>query len=167
MINNNIIHVVSHFHFNEYCEENNINDMNVETDNSDKAFISIVGTKDCTEALGIEENEHWFKEEHSNVLNLDFDDTVKDMVNNGVNIKAMSEEQAKKTVEFIENNLGKEFFCHCLAGISRSRGVASFIEENYKEQNYSVEDCGYTRPNRDVIAKLNKVLWERNGKLED
>lgn len=157
------IYVLSNFLFDQLCENNGWNDDNVES-LSDKAFISIVGTKDCTDALGITEQEHWFKENHSNVLNLNFDDTIEDMVYKGVNIKAMSNDQAKETVEFIENNIGKTFYIHCLAAISRSAGVASFIEENYKEQDYSVDDCGYTRPNRDVVAKLNRVIWERNFK---
>lgn len=159
------IYVLSHVLFNQRCEENKWTDENVETLN-DKAFISIVGTPDVTTALEIDMTEHWFKENHNNVINLNFDDVSEDFMYKGALCKALSDEQAKELVAFIENNIGKEFYIHCLAGISRSRGVAKFIADNYVEYKDSVCDNGYGRPNASVVSKLNHVLWEKHFKTE-
>ena len=75
------------------------------------------------------------KKNHINVLNLEFDDVTEDTEFNGHLLKAMTEEQAQKCVDFIENNIGKHIYIHCRAGISRSGAIAKFIVEFYNENN--------------------------------
>lgn len=146
--------------FDEICKKNNWNDDNVGTLN-DKAFISIIGTKDVQEQYLREYHEHWFKENHPNVLNLEFDDVKHDIEFDDYKAYVITNEQAKQIVEFIENNLGKQFFIHCLAGISRSGAVRDFIYRNYDYYKDS-EGGEHIRPNVEVLRKLNRVLWNRN-----
>lgn len=154
------IFVMSHFNFELEMEKNGWNDENIDTI-EDCAFISIVGKQECLDLMDINEREHYFKLPHSNVLNLEFDDTVKDMVYKGAHIWAMTEEQAKQTVEFIEKNIGKKFYIHCLAGISRSGACGTFIESNYEEYKDTLFEKWKLRPNVDVLAKLNRTLWSK------
>lgn len=150
--------VLSHQDFNDLCKSNSWSDDNIES-LSNLAFISIVGTPEVTEALSIKMTKHWFKEDHSNVLNLDFDDVSEDDVIRGIHVKAISPEDSKRTVEFIERNKDRSFYIHCLAGVSRSRGIAKFIEDNFDD--FEVIDNGHARPNPGVLGSLNHILWER------
>lgn len=122
--------VYNHKNFDTFCSHNAITDDNVETIFNNCAFISIIGTKNCLECyLNEKSTKHWFKENHSNVLNLEFDDIDEDIKVNGILYKALSAKQSLQLYEFIENNLGKTFFVHCRAGKSRSQAVAKFINE--------------------------------------
>ena len=155
-----IITVLSHQRFDEKMEEMGVNDSNVETF-EDYAFISIIGTDECLKwYLHEEGTKHWFKEEHDNVLNLEFDDLENDIEYFGHTFKAMSEEQAEKTFHFIERNLGRNFIIHCRAGMSRSQGVAFFIKDTYNDW-FKEEQPSMNRDfaNKGVIRKLNKLIW--------
>lgn len=163
------VNVKSQCDFDLECEAAGINDSNVENI-KDTAFISIIGTPEILESYLNEPNtEHWFKEEHSNVLNLEFDDVSKDRTfeyENGYGEKitihafAMSKEQAKKCVDFIENNLGKNFKIHCRAGVSRSAAVGEFITQMY-EQYQHIKLMG--TPNSGVLADLKNEFYRRNN----
>ena len=156
----NKIHVLSHVLFNELCEQHNLNDTNIEN-HTDCAFISIVCTPDVVKYYkGEISGKHWFKQGHPNVLNIEFDDVLSDLIINDTEAKAITFEQAKDIVSFIERNLGKDFYIHCTAGISRSGAVATFIEENYDDYKGCLKDAGHLRPNSDVLCKLNSVLWD-------
>lgn len=147
--------------FEELCYINNWND---ETSGMmyNTAFISIIGTPDVLKYyLEEEDTTHWFKSNHENVLNLEFDDVDHDMEFHGKKAFAMTDEQAQQIVEFIENNFGKNIYIHCRAGVSRSQAITKFIEENYGYTNIT-EVNG--KPNVDVLAKLNRVLWNRKFK---
>lgn len=151
------ITVYPHIYFDDYCETNGINDTNVENEHNDKAFISIVNTPGNMKAWNNSaDREHWFKEKHSNVLNLVFDDTPKDIFYKGVWWLAISPEDALKTVEFIEDNLGKDFIIHCVAGQSRSQAVAHFIVDKYSERYSTIKNRTET-PNRGVLRELNNA----------
>ena len=63
--------VLSHYLFDEQMMKMGINNDNVEQTNM--AFISIIGTEECIKYWIMEDDKHYFKD-HSNVLNLDFDD---------------------------------------------------------------------------------------------
>lgn len=162
-MNDKSIRVLPHSRFDEELKSLGINDSNVESDAGDKAFISIIGTPECLKYyLHEEDTAHWFKDDHSNVINLDFDDIEGDVVYEGHTFKAMTDEQAERLVKFIEDNLGKDFIIHCRAGVSRSQGVGAFIYDNYRE-HFSEEQPTMIRrwANQGVIAKLNKVLMRR------
>lgn len=148
--------------FDEEMERMKLDDSNVE-DVKDKAFISIIGTPECLAYyLNEPDTKHWFNDNHSNVLNLDFDDLGEDRVYEGHLFKAMSDEQAEDVVRFIEDNLGKDFIIHCRAGKSRSQAIGLFILSNYNKHfaNYQPAVEPYFA-NKGVLRKLNRILWKR------
>ena len=159
------VYVYSQPTFDEYCQNNNLNDSNVENLN-DEAFISIIGTKQVNEDyLNEYDIKHYFNENHANVLNLEFDDVSEDREWNGIHIKAMTEEQAKECVEFIERNLGKNFKIHCRAGVSRSQALGYFIRTCYEEYENAEEnpDNPHITHNVGVLAMLKRELYKRKG----
>lgn len=158
------IYVFSHDEFDILCKNMGWDDSNVESLN-DYAFISIVGTEACRKEYLQDETSHWFKNEHSNVLNLEFDDLEKDLTWHGFEFKAMTEDDAKKSLEFIEQNIGKNFYIHCKAGASRSQGffraIVDLFNDVYKE------DCGRNdnpclTPNNHVVRLLKRAFYEKN-----
>lgn len=153
------VEAFSHYLFDKMCENKKINDFNVGCI-QDKAFISIVGTKDVQEYYLEEKEYHWFKHKHSNVLNLEFDDVDEDKEWDGHVAMAITDEQAEEIVNFIEENLGKNFLIHCRAGMSRSQAIKHFIVSNYEEyKDVPLDTC--STPNVCVLRKLNAVLWNR------
>lgn len=156
--------------FDEFCKNEGINDDNVE-DFKDEAFISIIGTPEVLEYYLHEGNtKHWFKSNHSNVLNLEFDDVSEDReftFDNGLNesitvhAKAMTEEQAKQCVDFFNKNNGRKFRIHCRAGMSRSVGVGRVIVDFYDLYNdcKGKEYIDRMHPNVGVTSALKKVIY--------
>ena len=61
------------------------------------------------------------------VLFLEFDDTEPQSMMRDVDV-LYTEEQAAKVARFVRRNSERELLIHCLAGISRSVGMASAIE---------------------------------------
>ena len=165
--------VFNHIDFDNFCAQQSLNDNNVE--NNNYAFISIIGTQEIIEDyLGEYDTKHHFNENHSNVLNLEFDDVSEDREfeyetldgkNKVLHAKAISEGQAKECVDFIENNVGKTFIIHCRAGRSRSQAFFRFITDFYEEYN----DCEGNKdnpchsPNIDVLAKLKRAFYTKHG----
>ena len=157
--------VYSHHDFDKLCESLDMNDSTIHMFN-DLAFISIIGTPEVLSKYLHEENtKHLFNTDHDNVLNLDFDDVEKDQTVCGIQAKAITEKQAEKCVEFIENNLGKTFIIHCRAGKSRSQAVSAFITQMYDEY----KDCPGNpdnpclTPNMGVLSALKRILYKRLG----
>jgi len=163
------IDVFSHCYFEEMCEKDNLNDENVENEKN-KAFIDIIGTRECLiYYLDEADTKHYFKG-HQNVLNLEFDDIGDDVMYNGHHFKTMTMEQAEKTIDFIENNIvnGVTYFriC-CRAGMSRSRAIAEFIYRYCKENNIELEYADRndytTMYNNGVLLRLNHAYWKKHG----
>lgn len=155
---------LSHTDFDVMCYEKSINDDTVENFTND-AFISIICTEECRKYYLEDDTSHWFKNHHNNVLNLEFDDLTEDFVYKGHLFKAMNEEQADKCVEFIENNIGKNIFVHCTAGISRSGALVSFIHDFYNENNcYDrfKNDNSQIRPNNHVLTLLKRAYYKKH-----
>ena len=137
------------------CVERGIDDSNVEDFEND-AFISIIGTTDDSyDMVG----RHHFMENHKNVLNLEFDDVEKDIEVGGYSFKAITDEQAEAIVKFIIDNKGKDFYVHCLAGISRSGAVGTFIFDFFKDDDTKFVSRPKIRPNIEVLSKLKKNYW--------
>lgn len=161
------VEVLSHFLFDEKMKELMLDDNNVE--DSNMAFISIIGTPECLKYyLDEEETKHYFKD-RQNVLNLDFDDISKDVLYNGHLFKTMTMEQAEKSVDFIEkiiNNDVDEIIIHCRAGMSRSRAFGEWIYRYCKEHNVDVEYSDrndYTTIlNQGVLRRLNHAYWKKH-----
>ena len=152
------IHVLSQFVFDDRMRNLNLNDDNVE--NTDMAFISIIGTPECLKYyLEEEDTKHYFKE-HPNVINLDFDDISEDEIEwKGHIFKGLSMEQAEKLFDFIEKNIDKTFYIHCRAGYSRSQGVGHFINDFYKDEFESKSLLPHC--NEDVYRKLSKCYYKK------
>lgn len=159
--------VLSHYLFDRDMEKMGLNDENVE--NSNMAFISIIGTKECLiYYLDEGKTKHFFKN-HKNVLNLDFDDIDSDVIYNGHHFKSMTMEQAEMTVDFIEEVVNKgvdEIICHCRAGMSRSRAMAEFIYRYCIEHDIDVEyedrNDYTTMLNSGVLRRLNHAYWKKH-----
>jgi hypothetical protein len=148
--------VLSRRKFDEYCRKNNIHDYNVDDLNGKMAFISIIGTEDCRlYYLHDEEEQHYFTKEHPNVLNMEFDDLDEDIEKDGRHYLAINEQQAERIVDFIEHNINSDFFIHCRAGVSRSQGVARFLQDAYDGHfALSSESNPCVLPNKKVVNEL-------------
>lgn len=136
-----LIHVYPHKSFNNYMysygwhsDAQNVPD-NV-------ACISIGCTHDIQENYlrnhKHEYDEHWFKQDSYNVINLDFDDIVMEYMETKYGIAyGITDEQASKLVKFIKDNFetAKYWYIHCRSGKSRSVAVGSFINDLYINAN--------------------------------
>jgi hypothetical protein len=114
--------------------------MNSDINLDDKVAISIV--TDSEDVFTINGNWH-------DKLQLVFHDTM----NPDTGIK---QSQVTDLWHFIEQNKDKKFCCHCLAGISRSAGVAIFINELFVE-NF---ETNYSLYNKLVYSKLRQVYFK-------
>jgi len=155
--------------FDRLCAENNINDSNVETEFSNNAFISIIGTPECLKYyLEEDDTKHWFESNHSNVINLDFDDIPCDEFEyNGHIFKGITIKQAEELFDFIEKNVGKDFFIHCRAGRSRSMAIGTFIRDFYKEIYRGKYETLFEGSNLDVYSKLSRIFYTKNKIYND
>lgn len=166
---NPTILVYSHNDFDEICESNGWNDDNIESiDNL--AVISIIGTLECRKYWLEDETDHWFKTNHENVLNIEFDDVDEDIVYEGHLFKVISDKDARKIVDFIDDNIGKTFFIHCRAGKSRSQAIFRFMADFYP--SIYTNWCGRREnpcksPNIAVVASLKRAFYEKNGLFVD
>lgn len=155
--------VFSHSDFDKICSKNKWNDNNVEA--LDKyAFVSIIGTKESQEKYLKEEETHYFKENHINVINLEFDDVGSDdFIYDNIHFKGISDEQATELFKFIDLNKGKTFFIHCRAGKSRSQGVCRYILDMYKDY-YTEKDINTKNPcltpNYHTVSKLKRMFYK-------
>lgn len=165
------IQVVSHEMFDSLCYDDGLNDENVDKVET-RAFISIIGTEECRKYYLEDETTHWFKEEHNNVLNLEFDDVTEDTNWNGKVFKAMTEKQADKCIDFIERNKEKDFLIHCKAGISRSGAFGQFIYDFFSNKNENDKKDferynSHIRPNNHVLRLLKRSFYKKNGLFVD
>lgn len=126
------IHVLPKLKFDKLMEKEGWNDNNVPTD---KAFISICCLpnikKNYLEDYKHIIDEHWFKENHPNVLNIDFDDITEEERETRYGMSyGMTDKDADMIVEFAKKNADKkDFYIHCMAGKSRSIGVGCALRE--------------------------------------
>lgn len=162
-IQNKHVIAYSHNEFDEICRINGWNDDNVDA-LSDKAFISIISSEECQKYYLEEDKKHWFKRDHRNVLNLEFDDISEDNLYKGHQFKAMTDEQAKRVFEFIENNIGKDLIFHCSAGVSRSGALCMFVLDMYGDMyiKHFSEICRM-RQNVHVLSLLKRCYYEKYG----
>lgn len=151
----------SQFEFDELCKINNWSDGFIPEEN---AYVSIIGSPDCIKYYIREPQEHYFKVENSQVCNLEFDDINEDIrIWKGHTILGLDEKQAEKLVKFIEENKGKNFYIHCMAGQSRSQGVVRYILDVYPDlytEKDTRRDNPCLTPNIDVVAKLKRA-WRK------
>lgn len=146
------ITVLSKDSFCNLLIENKINDDNVESFRD--CFISISGSGD---------NDTPFRDNHLNVLNLEFDDIINEnhyLTKNGKQLRIFNKEDASKIIEFINLHKDKEnLYVHCLAGISRSGAVGEFISDYFGKDYFQFRKLNpKIQPNPYVLLTLNKQL---------
>lgn len=163
--------VYSHTEFDMLCYKNGWNDDNVELLN-DKAFISIIGTDNCLKHYLEEEAYHWFKQNHSNVLNIEFDDISREenVFYKGYELKSLDLSLSERCLDFIEANIGKTFIIHCRAGKSRSQAFYRFIVDCYSDIYNN--DCGNKNnpcitPNQHVVRMLKRAYYNKHGMFQE
>lgn len=151
--------------FNEFRQLMNFKGWDTVPDNV--AIISINNSK----YAHVEDEYHIF-ESADNVLNLDFDDidpmalgldeyteihTYKTAYGDNT-IQFFTDKMASDAVDFIENNIDKDFYIHCSAGVSRSQAFVRYISTTYFNHTWFVNSENPCRhPNGFVVAKLNKL----------
>lgn len=157
-----MIRVLSRIQFWSLLKNKGINDENVESIKN-TFFISINSTNGS-------DSEPFFKEEHSNVLSLFFDDcdSYKKYPKIGSNGEfyvqiPMSESQALEVLDFIGKlNETSDVFVHCTAGISRSGAVGAFISD-YFNNNWEkfMFDNPQVIPNSYISSLLRKTYYSK------
>jgi predicted protein tyrosine phosphatase len=138
-------------------------------DCDDVAYISISASEECALEHFYDVTEaHHYLPDADNVLNLNFDDitedfTFKNEFGEDVTYHAISEEQAKQVIDFVDKNLGKHLIIHCRAGQSRSAACGVAIEccygDIYKIEEHNTCDT----PNPDVLAKVKRAFYVKNN----
>lgn len=114
------------------------------------------------------ELEPYINEENGvqNILKLSFFDADEPNgldVNNVVaaNSDLMSDEDAEKIANFVENNKNDLIIVHCDAGISRSSAVAAAILRHYTGNDDRIFDDYSYNPNMWVYFKVLKAFGEQ------
>lgn len=151
-----IVRVLSKDRFDDIMPRMRIPSTKEVQEHTDKAFISIMNS---------ELPNSYFPQDYSNVLRLVFDDVTEE--ENEKRIKSgrqemqlFTREQAETIVEFISRNSHvKEFYVHCLAGVSRSGAVGTFINDVYGEETYFqfLDENPIIKPNYFILALLRRV----------
>ncbi len=153
------VYVLGKKRFDEYMERKQIHEDIIEK-YSDTFFISINDTAGTSEVP-------YFKNNHQNVRVLYFDDVDSDLyfpaeegVEPKIKAQAFTLRQAFDLFQFIRDNKDKKFcIVHCAAGISRSGGIGTFIND-YTRSDYAAfkKLNPYIHPNNFVIRML-KDAW--------
>ncbi len=120
----------------------------------DWAMVSITGVSFFTVDNGAELHPNW-----AEVLRLKFDDVL----SRYDHFYPITEDQAGQIITFLDTvqDRVEKVVVHCLAGVSRSAGVAKFVAERYGLEF----DHGYDLYNRLVYDTLKEVeAGVREGK---
>jgi len=157
------INVLSKNVFDNLMHEHKINDQTVS--NYDNVFFISINDTKSSEYF----EESWFRKNHDNVMVLYFDDVESENETSPTNsgkCTPFSNKMAKDLYMFIKNNLEKnQCIVHCMAGISRSGAVGSFICDLTRSNRQKfLRDNPQIHPNARVLIMLNKE--ERNSNNE-
>lgn len=162
------IHTLSAADFKQTMQDNDLYDCNVEQW-TDLAIISIGNSFDDELEDKIFANgpsSHWFRKQHKNVLNLDFDDIVSpekwEKISKCSQFVLFNENMAHQIANFVETNKKANIWIvHCSAGVSRSGAVSKWLKE-WLEHKYSIAannvDGCYASPNPYVLMILNRLF---------
>ena len=150
------INVLSRSVFNNLMQQHKINDDNVEK-YEDVFFISINDTK-----TSLYYGESWFKRDHKNVMVLYFDDVESEDETSPTNsgkCTPFSDKMARDLYDFVIKNLDKgQAIIHCMAGISRSGAVGSFICDLSQSNFYTfMRENPQVCANARVMRMLNHI----------
>jgi predicted protein tyrosine phosphatase len=97
-------------------------------------------------------NHGWFK-----VLKLNFDDVEGRNFDIGSSSNVMQELDAKLILDFVINNIDKDIFINCDAGISRSTGILVALEQIFNSRDVS---HNYPFHNHFVKNKIKQVFYK-------
>lgn len=123
---------------------------------NDVIFKELIDDDSCTISISDPDNpKHMLDGTVDNVLNVDFaDDDC-----------SMTDEQAEQIVDFINKNIGKNFYVHCSAGKSRSQGVVRFMTDVYPDIEWETrQDNPCITQNYHVVCMLKRAFI-RNEKV--
>ncbi len=154
---NNKVYAVDFQTFNNMMKERGITDENVNEWKS-TAFIEIQARADIED---MPECDFYFKKDSDNVIRMEFDDTTKDFDHEEDGkirkVRIITDEDAKRLAEFINNNIEKSFLVHCHAGVSRSGAVIKYIwEKKDLPLQELLDNNPYIHPNFEILSKLRK-----------
>lgn len=133
-------YVYPHTYFDALMKANKWNDYDI---SSDCAFISICCLPEIKhnylENVKHETDEHWFSKNHSNVLNIEFDDITCPSKETEYGLaQGITKDNAKTIIDFIEQNKSRStWYIHCRSGKRRSVAVGLFIEK-YLFEKYGI-----------------------------
>lgn len=152
------VNVINKRLFDEIMTSENITDKNVH-ELKDTFLISITDTDKFSKS-----RLPHFNQNHANVLNLSFDDCSIDgeaSPTQPEGTKAMDQSQAFMLYNFIKRNLDKEqCIVHCMAGISRSGAVGTFVNDMVKGDfvKFSMNNP-QIHPNAHVTRLLKREMY--------
>lgn len=94
----------------------------------------------------------------SNVLYLNFDDVEGKEVDIGTSDNVMQDEDAIRILDFVIDNLDKDIFINCDAGLSRSPGILVALEQIFNGKDLSDE---YRFHNKFVKNKIKDIWFKK------
>lgn len=161
------INVLSHRAFDMWMQEFGFSDESLP--DKDEAVISICCTPEIKhnylEGHKHETDEHWFKEQHDNVLNVDFDDITTPTKSTEYGMSyGITDEQAERIVKFVLAHSDVEnWYIHCRAGRCRSVAVGLFVKE-LMESKFN-KQVNY-RTTRFITYQNEFVAWKLRAALQ-
>ena len=103
--------------------------------------------------------------DHRPNLKLAFWDVGEDFSMNGQSYPPASEKDAKKIVDFILQNPGKDILINCAAGVSRSSAICKFCEDILGYE-WVKERKVHARPNTYLFELMLKYYKEKYNNLK-
>ena len=162
------IHTLSAADFKHTMRNNDLYDSNIEL-RTDLAVISIGNSFEDDLADDIFANgpsSHWFRKQHRNVLNMDFDDIAapgewKNLSKCNQYV-LFDEDMARRIAQFVGENMNASvWIVHCSAGVSRSGAVSKWLKD-WLQVKYGIEannvDGRYASPNPHVLRVLDRLF---------
>ena len=150
--------------FENYCREHGFNDANPP---KDFAVVSICCNPEVATRVLHDGDPHYFKEDHENVLNVEFDDITRDveyfeMRDDGDHseplvARGITRETAEEIVKFIDAHKDMDIMVHCRAGKSRSQAVTRYVLDFYPSHSETNPGNPCIRYNIHTYAKLKKA----------
>lgn len=161
-----IVYALSYQEFVTSMEMSRLNDDNISS-RTRNCIIEIMGEQDLLV------HPFYFKTDHKNVLRVLFDDVdeplhiplLGDVPDERIYIPVvpMSEDQGDMIIEFIHDNQKADvFIVHCAAGVSRSAGVARFIDWKMNANDLLFhQNNPHILPNQRIFSMLVKIEQEK------
>jgi len=137
----------------------------------DRGTISNIEPRKNSVLISITSNQHshpkvsndWCK-----ILRLKFDDVDGRVTEIGDSTNVLTEKQAKEILDFVVENIDKDFFVNCDAGISRSTAIVVALELIFNGRDFSDK---YPYHNKFVKNRIKdvwfKTIWNKKDERID